>query len=68
MLDIQVYLKVCELVDTALFILGTSVFLNLQGHNREGCKLLVTQFLPSLIAACAAARRAMGTRKGEQLT
>ena len=27
-----------------------------------------TYFLPSFIAACAAARRAMGTRKGEQDT
>ena len=33
MLDIQVYRKVCELVDTALFILGISVFLSIQGHN-----------------------------------
>ncbi len=41
MLDIQVYRKVCELVDTALFIFGIGVFLGIQGRNREGCKLLV---------------------------
>lgn len=56
MLDIQFYRKVCELVDTTLFILGISVFLSIQDHNREGYKLLVTEFLPSLIAARADAK------------
>ena len=40
----------------------------LAGHF-EASELLVGNFiLPYLIAACAAARRAMGTRKGEQET
>ena len=32
------------------------------------CPARIPYFLPSLIAACAAARRAIGTRKGEQET
>ena len=43
-------------------------FCILAGHSKRS-ELLVGDFiLPYLIAACAAARRAMGTRKGEQET
>ena len=43
-------------------------FCILAGHSKRS-ELLVGDFiLPYLIAACAAARRAMGTRKGLQET
>ena len=36
--------------------------------ERDYPKTVIGNYLPSLMAACAAARRAIGTRKGEQET
>ena len=69
MSDIEIYRDILE------FILATAggegveiLFRILSGHS-EGSELPVNaQFPQPLIAACAAASLAMGTRKGEQET
>ena len=69
MLDIKIYPNIRPLMDSAFGAETIHIrFCIFTGHN-EGSELLVGDFiLPYLIAACAAARRAMGTRKGEQET
>ena len=45
---------------------GILIFLSILFGERKFCKVKVTwNYLPDFIAACAAARRAIGTRNGE---
>ena len=67
-LDIQVHLDVFPPMDAAGSAVRVKILLRVLPCHGEGGEFLETQFLPSFIAACAAARRAMGTRKGEQET
>lgn len=69
MLDIEIYLDILELIHATAGGEGVEVLFRILSGHSKGSELLVNaQFPHSLIAACAAARRAMGTRKGEQDT
>ena len=69
-LDIKPYSNVVPVIHTALGREGIHIFLCIVNRQCKFSELqeVVAYFLPSLIAACAAARRAIGTRKGEQDT
>lgn len=67
-LDIQSYFNIFEFMHTLFCGFGIFIFLSILFGERKFCEVKVNYFLPSLIAACAAARRAIGTRKGEQDT
>ena len=69
MLDIEIYLDVLEFIDATAGGEGVKILFRILSGHGEGSELLVNAQIPHpLIAACAAARRAMGTRKGEQET
>ena len=69
MLDIEIYLDILKLIHAATGGEGVQVLFCILSCHSKGSELLVNaQFPHSLIAACAAASRAMGTRKGEQET
>ena len=65
--DEQVYPEVGPLQYTAFGVPGVEILAGVIRCNYEACELLVV-FPHSLIAAWAAARRAIGTRKGLQET
>ena len=68
-LDIEIYLDVLEFIHATAGGEGVKVLFRILSCHSEASELAVNaQFPHSLIAACAAARRAMGTRKGEQET
>ena len=69
MLDIEIYLDILELIHATAGGEGVQVLFRILSGHSKGPELLVNaQFPHPLIAACAADRRAMGTRKGEQET
>ena len=69
MLDIKIYPNIRPLMDSAFGAEAVHVrFCIFTGHNKGSELLVADLILPYLIAAWAAARRAMGTRKGEQET
>ena len=69
MLDIKIYPNIRPLMDSAFGAEAVHVrFCIFTGHNKGSELLVADLILPYLIAACAAARRAIGTRKGEQET
>ena len=69
MLDIEIYLDVLEFIDATAGGEGVKILFRILSGHGEGSELLVNAQIPHpLIAACAADRRAMGTRKGEQET
>ena len=69
MLDIEIYRDILEFIHATAGREGVQVLFRILSSHSEGSELPVNaQFPHSLIAAWAAARRAMGTRKGEQET
>ena len=69
MLDIEIYRDILEFIHATAGGNGVKVLFRILSCHCEGSELLVNaQFPHSLMAACAAARRAMGTRKGLQET
>ena len=69
MLDKEIYLDILELIHATSGREGVQVLFRILNCHSKGSELPVNAQIPqSLIAACAAARRAMGTRKGEQET
>jgi hypothetical protein len=69
LLDIKIYPNIRPLMDSALTAQAVHICFRIStGHNKGSDLLVADLILPYLIAACAAARRAMGTRKGEQET
>ena len=69
MLDIEIYLDVLEFIDATAGGEGVKILFRILSGHGEGSELLVNAQIPHpLIAACAADRRAIGTRKGEQDT
>ena len=69
MLDIEIYLNILELIHATAGGEGVQILFRILSCHRKGSELLVNaQFPHPLIAACAADRRAIGTRKGEQET
>ena len=69
MLDIEIYLNILELIHATTGGEGVEVLFRILSGHSKGSELSVNAQIPHpLIAACAAARRAMGTRKGEQET
>ena len=69
MLDIEIYLDVLEFIDATAGGEGVKILFRILSGHGEGSELLVNAQIPHpLIAACAADRRAIGTRKGEQET
>ena len=68
-LDIEIYLNVTEPMHPSQRRDGIQIRFRILLRYCKGSEhLKITQFLPSLMAAWAADRRAMGTRKGEQDT
>ena len=69
MLDIEIYRDVLELIHATAGGEGVKVLFRILSGHSEGSELSVNAQIPHpLMAACAAARRAMGTRKGLQET
>ena len=69
MLDIEIYLDILEFIHATASGEGVEVLFRILSGHSKGSELSVNAQIPHpLIAACAAARRAMGTRKGEQET
>jgi hypothetical protein len=68
-LDIEFYFNIFPFMHTLFCGFGILVFLSILFCERKFCEVkVVWNYLPDFIAACAAARRAIGTRKGEQDT
>jgi hypothetical protein len=69
MLDIEIYLDILEFIHATAGGEGVKILFRILSCHSEGSELSVNAQIPHpLIAAWAAARRAMGTRKGEQET
>ncbi len=69
MLDIEIYRDILEFIHATADGEGVKILFRILSCHCKSSELLVNaQFPHSLIAACAAARRAMGTRKGLQDT
>ena len=69
MLDIEIYLDILELIHATAGGEGVKILFRILSGHSEGSELSVNAQIPHpLIAACAADRRAIGTRKGEQET
>ena len=67
-LNIEFYFNISPASYTLCRGYGIDIFLCVLDRQCKLSELEVAYFLPSAIAACAAARRAIGTRKGEQET
>ncbi len=69
MLDIEIYLDILEFIHATAGGEGVKVLFRILSGHSERSELSVNAQIPHpLIAACAAASLAMGTRKGEQET
>ena len=69
MLDIEIYLDILELIHATAGGEGVKILFRILSGHSEGSELSVNAQIPHpLIAACAAASLAIGTRKGEQET
>ena len=69
MLDIEIYLDILEFIHATAGGEGVKILFRILSCHSEGSELSVNAQIPHpLIAAWAAARRAMGTRKGLQDT
>lgn len=68
-LDIDIDTNIMPVQQPALFGLSIEIILSIVRKQRKFADFDVSRnYFPWLIAACAAARRAIGTRKGEQET
>ena len=68
-LNIEFYFNIFPFMHTLFGWFGVFILLSILFGERKFCEVKVSRnYLPDFIAACAAARRAIGTRKGEQDT